>query len=107
MGFLPDYLEKFGYENPSANPDNPSLFSWANQTHLDYFEWMASKENKSALDNFNVKMARSMINDGVLRSFPFEERLADVSADQVAMVDVGGGYGHFLREVRAQLPGVK
>jgi len=58
-------------------------------------------------------MARSILpgpehaGTNFLAGFPFERELADCPPDEVAIVDVGGGYGHLLKAVRSQLPGVK
>lgn len=74
---------------------------------------MVKNQDKSRLNKFNETMARSMDTDRAvsgqtfLDSYPFEKELADAPPDENVIVDVGGGYGQVLREIRARLPQVK
>jgi len=105
---LPEYLAKYGYENPGTNPANPSLFSYANNTELGFFEWMTSQPDTEELDGFNQAMARSMDSKrAAIVNVPVFQELVDTTSDEVAIVDVGGGYGHLLREIRHRLPQIK
>ena len=105
---LPEYLAEYGYDNPGSNPANPTPFSYVNNTELEFFEWMASNPDKTALNEFNLAMSRSVQTKQIgLLGLPVFDELTDTNPDEVAIVDVGGGYGHLLREVRRRLPHIK
>ncbi len=110
MDNIHEYFLKYGFDNPGANPNNPSMFQFINNTDLEYFEWMTTNPDKSHLDNFNVSMAGSLEAERIdtgetfIDTFPFTQELADISPDEIAVVDVGGGYGHLLREFRTKYP---
>lgn len=105
---LPEYIEKYGATNPSADPSNPSLFTFTNEQGLEYFEWLRKRPD---LQQFNEAMSSSIEHDRdaesgrtFLSTFPFESELADVKGDEFAVVDVGGGWGHLLKEFRKGFP---
>jgi hypothetical protein len=110
---LPEYVTEFGFGNPGADPSHPTLFQWLHKTDVEFFAWMTSLEDKTRLKEFNEAMTNSIATDRAgsqsifLDNYPFQDELKDVSPDEVAIVDVGGGYGHLLREVRARLPLIK
>jgi hypothetical protein len=89
------------------------MFSFSRGTSLSYFEYLTSQEDKTELNEFNAAMARSVESDRLpdgrnfLDAFPFEKELGHVPPEEVAIVDIGGGYGHLIREVRRRLTGVK
>ena len=110
---LPEYLAEVGYGNPGADPSKPTMHEWINKTDQELFEWMTKQEDKTQLNKFNEAMVRSIETDRApsgktaLNAYPFAAELADVGPDEVAIVDVGGGYGQLLREFRAKVPEVK
>jgi hypothetical protein len=57
---LPEYLAEYGYENPGANPDHPSVFQWMHKTEKAYFQWMISQPDKNELNKFNGAMSVSL-----------------------------------------------
>lgn len=71
---------------------------------------MISQPDKNELNKFNQTMSLSLDarhyhkRTHFLDLYPFEAELKDASPEEVAVVDVGGGYGHLLREVRKHLP---
>jgi hypothetical protein len=71
---------------------------------------MISQPDKNDLNKFNRAMSHSLdVKDGhegthLFDLYPFEANLRNASPGEAAVVDVGGGYGHLLREIRKRLP---
>jgi demethylsterigmatocystin 6-O-methyltransferase len=111
MTQLPEYLAHISYRNPGADPSDKTLFQWSNNTDLEFFQWMQTQPKQLAA--FNASMAKSVATEhastdkGFADMYPFERELVDVSTDQVALVDVGGGYGQVLQDIREHLPGLR
>ena len=67
------------------------------------------------LNAFNASMAASTSTEragsknGFADLYPFESELGGSlsSSDEVVLVDVGGGYGQVLEDIRQHLPGMK
>ena len=101
---LPEYFTKFGYKSPTGTTDGP--FQFALDTNLNTFEWWAAKPVLA--QNFNTFMT------GVRGSrpswitwFPVEERLlrdAKQDANETLMVDIAGGRGHNLADIKNVFP---
>ncbi|KAL1968076.1 hypothetical protein VTN77DRAFT_2206 [Rasamsonia byssochlamydoides] len=111
---LPEYLAHIAYRNPGADPSQPSLFQWANNTDLEFFQWMQTQTQSDTLAKFNAAMATSIETERANSSgktfldiYPFERVLADAQPEETVVVDVGGGYGHLLREIRRQHPQIR
>lgn len=71
------------------------------------------QEQPDALQKFNASMAKTVVNErlvagkSVVDGYPFVQELADAGPDEIVVVDVGGGYGHLLQELRTHLPEIK
>jgi demethylsterigmatocystin 6-O-methyltransferase len=89
------------------------LFSYTNNTDLNFFQWLQQRPEQHAA--FNASMAASVAVErahsphGFADLYPFESEIGPqiASAEEVAIVDVGGGYGHVLEDVKRHIPGLK
>ncbi|OTB02433.1 hypothetical protein M426DRAFT_322710 [Hypoxylon sp. CI-4A] len=108
---LPEYLKSIKYAHPTSLTDGP--FQYAYKTELPFFAWL--DQNPPYLQIFSSYMSAyragkpSWVDPGF---YPVSERLVDgfnaASADGVLLVDVGGGRGHDLQELKekhSSLPG--
>ncbi|KAI2464645.1 putative O-methyltransferase [Annulohypoxylon bovei var. microspora] len=105
---LPEYLKSIKYTLPTKLTDGP--FQAAHKTQLPFFTWLDL--NPPYLEKFNSYMSAyragkpSWIDPGF---YPVSERLvegfnASPSCDGVMLVDVGGGLGHDIQELREKHP---
>ena len=105
---LPSYLKKVGYTNPTEVTNGP--FQAAHKTDLPAYAWM--DQTPPYIEAFNNYMSvyragkPSWVDAGF---YPVSDRLIDVfnaEYSDVFLVDVGGGMGHDLRELREKYPHV-
>lgn len=105
---MPAYLKQIQYKCPTDIANGP--FQYAHSTKLPFFAWLG--ENPSYLECFNNYMSGyragkpSWADPGC---YPIEERLAceKTSSDEVLIVDIGGGMGHDLQELKEKHPSVR
>lgn len=112
MRFLPDCLASLNFRDPADGKMTASLSQYQNNTTLDYWEWL--ERNPVQMDAYNktmersIEVARSLGNGGFASMYPFAEELGqDVAPEDVVIVDVGGGRGQALKEVRTHAPNLK
>ena len=107
VGGMPSYFESNGYTSPLSVLQGP--FQWAFKTELPFFGWL--KERPQTLQNFSRYMTGYRSGKkAFLDIYPFEERIIPDfdSNGQALLVDLGGGTGHDLVDIRAKfsiLPG--
>lgn len=101
---LPEYLKSIDYSHPTKLTDGP--FQAAHKTQLPFFAWL--DQNPPYLQIFSSYMAAyragkpSWVDPGF---YPVSERLAEgVDDNGVLLVDVGGGRGHDLQELKEKHP---
>lgn len=103
MSKLPEYIEHIGRRNPQDTEN--ALFQYAHQTKLTMFEYL--KTQPKQLSVFSKYMAASaQIQESGLHAilsslFASSQYL---HRESVLLVDVGGGRGQVLRELRKQRP---
>ncbi|KAF7371026.1 putative O-methyltransferase [Mycena sanguinolenta] len=103
---LPEYLKSIKYDLPTDLTDGP--FQAAHKTQLPFFAWI--DQNPPYLQLFNSYMSgyRAGKPSWVDPDFyPVADRLAkpfDPSISEVLLVDIGGGLGHDLVELKAKHP---
>jgi hypothetical protein len=94
---LPCFLEERGYRNP-ANKDD-SAFKYAFDTNDHYFQWISRPGRELQAQAFHNHMRFKTLGmkwfemASIIRTVFGESQ---VSAEDVLMVDVGGGSGHDL-----------
>ncbi|KAL8715416.1 MAG: hypothetical protein Q9220_000750 [cf. Caloplaca sp. 1 TL-2023] len=105
---LPEFLAKNGHRCPTAN-DSP--FQLAYHTKKQGFEHLMEPQWAEERKDCNLFMeGRRRGNTAWLESYPFaEEVLAGVipEDDATALVDVGGGLGQALLEIKGKFPDLK
>lgn len=107
---MPAYFKKTKYQNPGNITDGPSQY--AHRTQGPFFAWLP--ERAEHFEHFNNYMSgyrqgkRSWMDEGF---YPVVGRLgpdADYdNKDAILLVNVGGGLGHDLEELKARHPGLQ
>ncbi|MCJ1369933.1 hypothetical protein MMC20_001145 [Loxospora ochrophaea] len=114
MEQMPEYLASIDYRDPGEKESDPTVFQYQNRTNLDYWEWL--EQHPDQFRAFNESMARTVEverkdgNVGFISAFPFVNELErDHSAGNSipVLVDVGGGRGQVLNDLRLHLPDLK
>ena len=102
---IPAYLKKTDYRSPVNVADGP--FQYAHDTQSTHFRWLADRPEHSQRFNNYMKgcreRRRSWMDPGF---YPVKERLEtgfkNDHQDSAFLVDVGGGLGHDLEELKAK-----
>ena len=103
---LPEYLKGIHYRNPTEPANSP--FQHAHQTQLPFFAWL--EQNPRYFSIFNNYMSAYRAGKPTWCDpgfYPISERLVegfDASISDVLLVDVGGGLGRDLQELREKHP---
>lgn len=104
---LPEFLAKSQNRRPTAT-DGPFQFAW--NTTLSGFDLVMEPQHADTLKDLNLFMeGRRQETASWLDFYPFQERILDDcnnAAHSVTVVDVGGGLGHGLVELRTRLPNI-
>lgn len=106
----PGYLKDTKYKNPGDIVDGP--FQYAHRTKEPFFVWLGQRPEH--FEHFNNYMSgyrqgkRSWMDEGF---YPLKERLGyDTQSHdktEVFLVDVGGGLGHDIEELKVKHPGIR
>lgn len=113
MNKIPEYLTMTSFKYPGSKDEQATLFQYANQTPLSFYEAMAANENvRRGFDTqmaAHIAMERQRFESGFAGLWDFEGQISPLinSDTDVAMVDIGGSKGHVLEDVRKFLPGLK
>ena len=116
MPKLADYLSTIEFRNPTNAKQ--SLFHYANETDLGLFEWLQTKPDQLALFSAamqaSTELRRHSTIAAISSQFPVGRPVVKANGtpgsaqdEKVLLVDVGGGRGHIIRDVRAQRPELK
>lgn len=103
---MSDYLASISFKNPDTAQKN--LFQYAMQTELDFFDWLHTQPK--TLETFSAAMAassafqQSTVVNVVSELFSLDNSSSD---NETLLVDVGGGRGRILNEVRKARPELK
>jgi len=113
MNKMPEYLASISFRNPDLAKQN--LFQYAMQTDMEFFDWLHTQPKD--LEIFSATMAASSafqqgaVINMVSGLFPHKTDPASnhlsLDEDQVLLVDVGGGRGTIMNEVRKARPDLK
>ncbi|KAK3173586.1 hypothetical protein OEA41_006918 [Lepraria neglecta] len=106
---LPEYFESHRLESPSSPTHNPRSWSYGMEGH-DWATVVARTPEK--LEKFNIAMSGKWSAAPVIGTYPFETELSSLSAavvkqDRVFLVDIGGGQGRAMKELREAYPALK
>lgn len=99
---LPEFLEKTNYVNPEDY--NNSAFQLAARTELGFWEYLEADPKK--LQAFNAGMRSQATVKAFDSSYPWDTELnaTPVGADEIVVVDVGGGRGHAMERLKQRFP---
>ncbi|KAF7954945.1 uncharacterized protein EAE97_000204 [Botrytis byssoidea] len=110
---LPEYLSSTSFQNPGTEEKN--LFQYAMNTEMNYFDWLHTQPRD--LEIFSAAMqASSQRSQGaaaklVSSQFPLSDVLncstkksEELEEENVLIVDVGGGRGKILNDLRVARP---
>ena len=107
---MPGYLEQVKYQDPGDITDGP--FQYAHHTNEPFFVWIGQRPEHA--EHFNNYMSgyrqgkRSWMDEDF---YPLKERLGqgsnNVDKDAVFLVDIGGGLGHDLEELKTKHPDIQ
>lgn len=99
---LHEFLGQDGWQDKITNRHNPFSFTHGCEG-TSMFEWMSARPH--LVERFNHSM---MAGDGAqltIDMYPFAKELANDAEDGGAtVVDIGGGRGHILRQIRDLAP---
>lgn len=99
--FLNEYLKEKSYTNREDADD--TAFHYAHGTKESFFEWLAHNPADQKAFNSVMTMNRRIIDTEWYEHFPVEEKL-QVSPDRALLVDIGGGIGHDLSQLKQHFP---
>ncbi|KAF3401150.1 Demethylsterigmatocystin 6-O-methyltransferase [Talaromyces pinophilus] len=99
---LYDYFEANDFKYPVDAYDSPFQFAYETNDH--YFEWL--KKNPADQEAFNATMTLGRQFRGVewFEYFPVEKKLQDTAPDRAVFIDIGGGIGHDITELKNRFP---
>lgn len=102
---MPTYFAQTKYVNPTNPISGP--FQHAHSTPLHFFPWLgAHPKYLTAFGNYMTGYRAGKPSWMDAGFYPVETLTAGVGADDILLVDVGGGQGHDLLELRAKHPGL-
>ena len=104
---LPEYFRKYGYSNPWDSSKSAFSFAFGEE----FWSWLKQNPNQSAVFN-GFMSSRRHGRPSWFDIYPVERELtpseSNIGDDGVLLIDVGGGQGHDLLNLRARhmyLPG--
>jgi hypothetical protein len=102
---LTEYFEQHGFKSPE-DPKNAPITMAFGKKDADFFELMQTMPKQ--MENFNVGMTGLSVLSCrmVARVFPFDQLVVN-DPTNVTIVDVGGGRGQMLAELRRAYPEIK
>ena len=102
---MPHFLASIKYQNPSSY--NNSAFQYGHRTKLGFWEYLKADPERARMFNSGMQSLTTIGNlANSAGPYPFEEQLKneDVRADDVTILDVGGGRGQVLEAVKTAFP---
>lgn len=103
---IPQFLAQTKYQNPSDS----APFNLAFNTTIPVFEWRKhNPENAKAGQDFMAaqRIGQRSVWDGRVPLVDFHMSDQDLRSRRVLVVDIGGGYGHQMVELRRQHPNMQ
>ncbi|KAI0873110.1 S-adenosyl-L-methionine-dependent methyltransferase [Hypoxylon argillaceum] len=102
---LPTFLKHNGWKSPESY-EQSAINLALNITQAGFWEWLSADPSSQAIFNSGMQSRPSAINVSVL--YNFEEQLSpSLGHDDVAIVDIGGGRGHALVEIKKAFPNLR
>ena len=113
MKILPEYLASIHFRDPGQKGTDPSLAQYQTKSNLDYWSWL--EKNPAQMEAYNktmersIEVARSIGKPGLASMYPFADELDGIrsSAEEIVLVDVGGGHGQALQDILTHAPSLQ
>jgi hypothetical protein len=104
---LPEYLQRTAY---GTRPD-PDGFANPFEYSIGAKQSLFLKAHPERMATFNLAMEFIPFNAAhAIEAYPYDVELTNnppSSEDEILVVDVGGGHGHFVEGVRKRYPGLR
>lgn len=98
------YYLKHGFKNPEDAKNSP--FTFAHSTHdASVFDILETMPERMAIFNSAMTITAVFGLNEVVTSYPFDH--LEANAEGLVLVDVGGGKGHVVNEIRSVYPHMK
>ena len=109
MPSLPDFLSSIDYQNPTDV--HKTAFNYAHGTDLHWFSWIHERpEIGNAFDGAmaaTTALQKGSIQRDITSLLAQSSHYSDDHADPVLFVDVGGGRGQILADIRSEQANLK
>ncbi|CZT50158.1 uncharacterized protein RSE6_11098 [Rhynchosporium secalis] len=98
------YYTKNGFKNPEDAKNSP--FSFANgKENMGIFDILEEQPERMKVFNSAMAVHSTIGLKDIIKSYPFDN--LEPNNDGVVLVDVGGGKGHVINEIRTVYPQIK
>lgn len=103
---LPEFLERSHWQNPKDYAN--SAWQLGHHTELGLWEFLNSDPQRMKVFNSGMRSLATVANSGV-GPYPFAKELnaQPLAADQIVLVDVGGGHGQALERIKKDFPSLQ
>ncbi|RWA09486.1 hypothetical protein EKO27_g5607 [Xylaria grammica] len=102
---LPTFLKQNNWKNPESY-EQSAINLGLNITQAGFWEWLSADSARQTLFNSGMQSRPNAIH--VANLYNFEDQLnPSLENDDVAVVDIGGGRGHALIEIREAFPNLR
>ncbi|KAI1495693.1 S-adenosyl-L-methionine-dependent methyltransferase [Biscogniauxia marginata] len=102
---LPTFLKETGWKNPEGY-EKSAINIGLGISQGGFWEWLSADPTRQALFNSGMQSRPNAINVATLYKFD-EELNCGLKDDEVTLVDIGGGRGHALIEIKQAFPGLR
>lgn len=101
---FPQWLKKRGYKSTGAIDDN----AFTETYRVPIWEWYEKNPEAHAIFNSAMSIQESFPKE-MRPQYPFKKATGEVGADPnaVTLVDIGGGFGQAIKNIRKEYPGLK
>jgi len=98
------YFTKYGFKSPEDAKNCPYTFAHGAQ-NASFFDLLEKDPEELATFNEAMTFTATLGLKQTVSSYPFDQLQAN--ADGIVLVDVGGGKGHVINEIRNTYPGIQ
>ena len=101
------YFEQRGYASPEDCKNTPVVYA-RGEKDVGFFDWLERDAKRWETFNLGMSLTCAFGSLEVAETFPWDTlAIKDGEEDKVVLVDVGGGNGQTLKEIRKARPDMK